>query len=109
VIAEFDSDLPSEAIAYLGASSEPLRVRLLWRPSLLQQPGFQVCLALLALGVILMVVGSWRLPSFRTRPRATPESRRPGREARVGSVGAARFEHAYVPSPSERSHVQAPS
>jgi hypothetical protein len=48
VIAFLDCDLPPEIIGDLGNTAEPLRVRLLWRPSLLFQPSFEFGILLLA-------------------------------------------------------------
>lgn len=48
VIAYFDCNLPPEIIGYLGNTADPLRVRLLWRPSLLFQPGVEFGILLLA-------------------------------------------------------------
>ena len=48
VIAYLDCNLPPEIIGDLGNTAEPLRVRLLWRPSLLFQPGFEFSILLLA-------------------------------------------------------------
>ena len=48
VIAYLDCNLPPEIIGDLGNTAEPLRVRLLWRPSLLFQPGFEFGILLLA-------------------------------------------------------------
>lgn len=52
IIAHFSASLPPEVIASLGSTSEPVRVRLLWRPSLLNRFAFQVSAAVLALGVV---------------------------------------------------------
>ena len=48
VIAYLDCNLPPEIIGDLGNTADPLRVRLLWRPSLLFQPGFEFGILLLA-------------------------------------------------------------
>jgi hypothetical protein len=74
VIAYFECTLPSEIVSYLGSTADPVRVRLLWRPSLANQLGFQASLLVLAAS----------LPAFawgvrRTRSRATSL-------ARLGSV-----------------------
>ena len=51
LIAYFDCNLPPEIIGYLGNTADRLRVRLLWRPSLLFQPG-------VALGTLLLAVSA---------------------------------------------------
>jgi hypothetical protein len=48
VIAYFDCNLPPEIIGYLGNAVDPVRVRLLWRPSLWLQPGFEFGIFLVA-------------------------------------------------------------
>jgi multidrug resistance efflux pump len=47
VIAYIESSLPGEVIAALGTATNPLRVRLLWRPPLRDQPAFVLSLLLL--------------------------------------------------------------
>jgi hypothetical protein len=55
VIAYFDCNLPPEIIGYLGNTADPLRVRLLWRPSLLFQPGVALGTLLLAASALFWV------------------------------------------------------
>jgi hypothetical protein len=50
-IAFFECGLPSEVVAGLGNSAERVRVRLLWKPSLLSKIEFQVSAILAAFGV----------------------------------------------------------
>ncbi len=50
-IAFFKCELPSEVVAGLGNSAERVRVRLLWKPSLLSNIEFQVSAMLAAFGV----------------------------------------------------------
>jgi hypothetical protein len=56
-IASFDCSLPPEIISHLASASGPVRVRLLWRPALARQAGFQVGFALLALGLLILAFG----------------------------------------------------
>lgn len=51
-IALFDCALPAEVVAGLGNSAEPIKVRLLWKPSLMKKTGFQASAALALLGVL---------------------------------------------------------
>jgi diguanylate cyclase (GGDEF)-like protein len=51
-IALFECTLPSEVIAGLGSSAEPVRVRLIWKPSLLATTDFQISAALVVLGLL---------------------------------------------------------
>ena len=54
-IAFFDCGLPSEVVAGLGNSAERVRVRLLWKPSLLSNIEFQASAMLAAFGVFCFV------------------------------------------------------
>ena len=54
-IAFFECGLPSEVVAGLGNSAERVRVRLLWKPSLLLNTEFQVSALLAAFGVFGLV------------------------------------------------------
>src|SRR5215208_2217691 len=54
VIAHIDSALPPETIAFLAETPKLAQVRLLWRPSLLSQRGFQIGLILLAAGFLVI-------------------------------------------------------
>jgi hypothetical protein len=58
MIAHFDARLPIEAISELGARSEPLRVSLVWRPSLLQNVWFRSALVIVLVGLMLMSLAS---------------------------------------------------
>jgi hypothetical protein len=60
IIAYFDCSLPAEIIDYLGRTAEPVRARLLWRPSLINQPGFQISLFLLAASVLALAAAAGR-------------------------------------------------
>jgi prefoldin subunit 5 len=67
VIAYFDCDLPPEIIGYLGNTADPLRVRLLWRPFALFQPGIQSGILLLAasgLSLAAAIRGLLRHPRY---------------------------------------------
>jgi hypothetical protein len=57
VIAYFDCTLPPEIIGQLGASADPLRVRLLWHPALVLQADFQIGLLLLAASFVCFAAG----------------------------------------------------
>jgi hypothetical protein len=58
MIAHFDARLPIEAISELGARSEPLRVSLIWRPSLLHNVWFRSALVIVLVGLMLMSLAS---------------------------------------------------
>jgi prefoldin subunit 5 len=75
VIAYFDCNLPPEIIAYLGNTAVPLRVRLLWRPSLLLQPAFEFGSILLALSCLSLAVAV--RAKLRTARRTTQNSSHP--------------------------------
>ena len=70
VIAYLDCSLPPEIIGHLGASADPLRVRLLWHPALVRQAGFQIGLLLLGASALSLVVGLWK--SAQARPGRRP-------------------------------------
>jgi hypothetical protein len=63
VIAYFDCALPPEIVAYLGSTADPVRVRLLWRPSLASQRGFQASLLILAVSISAFAWGARRTAS----------------------------------------------
>jgi len=58
MIAHFDARIPIEAISELGARSEPLRVYLVWRPSLLHSVWFRSALVIVLVGLMLMSLAS---------------------------------------------------
>jgi diguanylate cyclase (GGDEF)-like protein len=60
VIAVFECTLPPEVVAGLGTSAEPVRVRLLWKPSLLVNREFQASGVLAALGVLGLMFSGYR-------------------------------------------------
>jgi HlyD family secretion protein len=60
VIAYFDCSLPPEIVSYLGSTADPVRVRLLWRPSLSNQLGFQASLLILAVSIPAFAWGARR-------------------------------------------------
>jgi hypothetical protein len=60
VIAYFDCSLPPEIVSYLGSTADPVRVRLLWRPSLSDQLGFQASLLILAVSIPAFAWGARR-------------------------------------------------
>jgi diguanylate cyclase (GGDEF)-like protein len=62
VYALFDCTLPAEVIASLGNSAEPVKVRLLWKPSLLRSTGAQASAGLALLGIFGLLFSG-------TRPR----------------------------------------
>jgi hypothetical protein len=72
LIAHFDARLPIEAISELSSRSEPLRVRLAWRPNILQDLTFRVALVIVLLGLTLISTSS-----FTLRGRAKNVSRVP--------------------------------
>lgn len=72
VIAYLDCNLPPEIIGHLGSTAEPLRVRLLWRPSLLFQPGFQFGILLLAVSSLSLTVAA-RNMAWTSRHRSLLE------------------------------------
>lgn len=59
-IALFDCTLPAEVVASLGNSVVPIKVRLLWKPSLLRNTGAQASTALALLGVLGIMFGGTR-------------------------------------------------
>ena len=77
VTAYLDCNLPPEIIGDLGNTAGPVRVRLLWRPSLLFQPGIEFGILLLAVSGLSLVVAARNLVrTTRYLPR-----REPAREA----------------------------
>jgi hypothetical protein len=88
VVAYFDCALPSEIVSYLGSTAEPVRVRLLWRPALANQPGFQASLLILVASIPVFAWGARSTasgpPSFirvdRTETRARINSPKVGEE-----------------------------
>jgi hypothetical protein len=69
VIAYFACNLPPEIVGYLGNSADPLRVRLLWRPSLLLQPGAEFAILLFAVGFLSLAVGARNIALPSRDPR----------------------------------------
>jgi len=69
VVAQFDAQLPQDAIGLLGIGREPVKVRLLWQPPLLHGGPLRSSLLILAAGLLLMLLdrlrGSLRLPMRR--------------------------------------------
>lgn len=68
-VATFDAQLAQDAIGLLGLGREPVKVRLLWQPVLLETGYFRASLFVLVLGILLMTLdklgGSLRLPTRR--------------------------------------------
>ena len=66
VVATFDAQLPQDAIGLLGMGREPVKVRLVWQPSLFQDSHLRNSLLVLAAGLLLMLFdrlrGAVRLP-----------------------------------------------
>ena len=60
VVATFDAQLPQDAIGLLGIGREPVKVRLLWQPPLLDSGHIRTSLAVMALGVLLMLLEQLR-------------------------------------------------
>jgi hypothetical protein len=60
VIAHFDAKLPLEAITLLASAGNPVPVRLLWRPNLLESTAFNASLGVAALGFIGALTGAMR-------------------------------------------------
>jgi diguanylate cyclase (GGDEF)-like protein len=69
VTAFFDCTLPADIIASLGNSAEPVKVRLLWKPSLLRNTGAQASAAVAFLGVFGLLFSG-------TRPKQGTQSDR---------------------------------
>ncbi len=60
VIAHFDAKLPLEAITLLASAGNPVPVRLLWRPNLMESQAFVGSLGLAALGLLGGLVAATR-------------------------------------------------
>jgi hypothetical protein len=60
VVTTFDAQLPQDAIGLLGIGREAVKVRLLWQPPLLDSGHFRTSLAVMALGVLLMLLEQLR-------------------------------------------------
>jgi hypothetical protein len=60
VIAHLDCSLPPEVIDHLGRTAEPIRARLLWRPSLARQFGFQFSVFLLLASAAALALAAGR-------------------------------------------------
>jgi hypothetical protein len=75
VIAQLDCSLPPEIIGYLGSSADPVRVRLLWRPALVRQPGFLLGLVLLGASALFLAAAAMRKNTQRPRDRRTGATR----------------------------------
>jgi hypothetical protein len=80
VIAYLDCNLPPEIIGDLGNTAEPLRVRLLWRPSLWFQPGFEFGILLLAASGLTLALAARHLAWI---PRYGPHMEWARRAARL--------------------------
>ena len=80
VIAYLDCNLPPEIIGDLGNTADPLRVRLLWRPSLLFQPGFEFGILLLAASGLSLAAAA---RNMAWTSRYVPHWERPRRAARI--------------------------
>ena len=78
VIAYLDCSLPPEIIGNLGASTDPLRVRLLWHPALALRAGFRIGLLLLGASLLGLAAGIGnrvRSPRIRRPPAAAKTDR----------------------------------
>jgi hypothetical protein len=82
VIAYFDCTLPPEIVSYLGGTADPVRVRLLWRPSLTRKLGFQISLLLLLASIPAFVWGARRTAA------ETPSLARFGRVTTGAPIGS---------------------
>jgi GGDEF domain-containing protein len=60
VFALFDCTLPAEVIASLGNSAEPIKVQLLWKPSLPRSTGAQASAGLALLGILGLLFSGTR-------------------------------------------------
>ncbi len=60
VVAQFDAQLPQDAIGLLGIGREPVKVRLLWQPPLLHGGPLRTSLLVLAAGLLLMMLDRLR-------------------------------------------------
>ncbi|MFC1459393.1 diguanylate cyclase [Microvirga arabica] len=70
VAAFFDCTLPADVIASLGNSAEPVKVRLLWKPSLLRNTGAQASAAVALLGVLGLLFSGTRAKQEAQADRA---------------------------------------
>ena len=88
VIAYFECSLPPEIIGFLGSTVDPVRVRVLWRPSLLRQPGFRCGAILLGAGLLALAFGArQRAASWRpARARQAEPPRQPPAPITVSRV-----------------------
>jgi hypothetical protein len=84
VIAFLDCNLPPEIIGDLGNTTDPLRVRLLWRASLLFQPGFEFGILLLAASGLSLAAAA---RNMTWTARYVPRWERARRAARIGLPG----------------------
>jgi hypothetical protein len=107
VIAYLDCNLPPEIIGYLGNTADPLRVRLLWRPSLLFQPGVEFAILLLAgSGLSFAMAARNMVRTSRYLPRE--ERPRPAALTRMSErikVPRESGSHASKPAPRESGHL----
>ena len=70
LIANFDVQLPIEAISRMGTNSGPLRVRLLWKAPIFENVRFRCALFVALLGLALLGIGGngqRRGPLLRSR------------------------------------------
>lgn len=79
VIAQFDAKLPLEAITLLAGAGNPVQVKLLWRPRLLDSYTVRGSLLLVALGCVGAVASGLR---------RTPEEDAPGPRIEAGVLDA---------------------
>ncbi|AWI88083.1 HlyD family secretion protein [Methylobacterium sp. DM1] len=66
-IAHFDARLPIEAISELSTRNEPLRIRLAWRPNILQSLLFRTALAVALLGLALIAISGLTVRTLAQR------------------------------------------
>jgi len=90
VIAYLDCNLPPEIIGDLGNTADPLRVRLLWRPSLLFQPGFEFGILLLAASGLSLAAAA---RNMAWTSRYVPHWERPRRAARIKAPERMKVRH----------------
>lgn len=79
VVAQFDAQLPQDAIGLLGLGREPVKVRLLWEPPLLHGGPLRTSLLVLAAGLLLMLLD--RLRASVHLPARPPQAARAEPEA----------------------------